>query len=310
MPDLSLEILPPRVYFERVATGQCLNFDLRLANRGGESRRLASIAVEIFDANGALVLRRVVDEHGLRPAIETVPDRDVPPGGSLLVFNPVHTFSAGLDLRTVRCTCVLDGETVATEASPAEYNQRTQLYLPLQGRVLLASGHDFISPHRRIDPDHPFAAQLGVRTNSGRFADDYSLEEDSLGAAVLAPGAGSVVAAVTDVSDNTFGPDGVEFAAPPPDPAAAIFGNHVVIDHGNAEFSVIGHLQHGSVELGVGDEVEAKQPIARLGLSGNTDFPHIHYQLQDGADARTAEGLPFRFEGLGPLEPGTVVEVA
>ena len=173
MPDLSLEILPPRVYFERAATGQCLNFDLRLANRGGESRRLASIAVEIFDANGALVLRRVVDEHGLRPAIETVPDRDVPPGGSLLVFNPVHTFSAGLDLRTVRCTCVLDGETVATEASPAEYNQRTQLYLPLQGRVLLASGHDFISPHRRIDPDHPFAAQLGVRTNSGRFADDY-----------------------------------------------------------------------------------------------------------------------------------------
>jgi hypothetical protein len=47
-----------------------------------------------------------------------------------------------------------------------------------------------------------------------------------------------------------------------------------------------------------------------MGLSGNTDYVHIHYQLQDGPDARTADGLPFRFAGLGPLEPGTSVEVA
>ena len=87
-----------------------------------------------------------------------------------------------------------------------------------------------------------------------------------------------------------------------------IFGNHVVIDHGNGEHSVLGHLEHGSVEVEEGDEVEAKQHIARLGLSGNTDYPHIHYQLQDGSDARVAEGLPFRFEGHGPLVAGTIVE--
>ena len=73
MPELSLEILPPRVYAERVTTGRTLNFDLRFTNCGGESRRLASITVEVFDAKGACVLRRVVDEHGLRPAIEMVP---------------------------------------------------------------------------------------------------------------------------------------------------------------------------------------------------------------------------------------------
>ena len=73
---------------------------------------------------------------------------------------------------------------------------------------------------------------------------------------------------------------------------------------------MIGHLQHGSVEVEPGDDVQARQPIARLGLSGNTDYPHIHYQLQDGPDARTAEGLPFRFEGHGPLVAGTIVESA
>ena len=37
MPELALEILPPRVYVERGAIGQRLNFDLRLENDGGET---------------------------------------------------------------------------------------------------------------------------------------------------------------------------------------------------------------------------------------------------------------------------------
>jgi hypothetical protein len=307
---LSLEILPPRAYVERTALGQVLNFDLRFTNGDGDGARLSSIVVEVFDRHGERLLRRVVDEHGLRPAIETVGERDVPGGGSLLVFNPVHTFPAQIDLATVRCTCCVGEAVLVAEIAPRGYEQTTTLFLPLTGRVLVASGHDFLSPHRRIDPGHPFAAELGVRTNSGRFADDYTLEADPLGAVVHAPGAGAVVAARGDVPDNSLGCDGVEFAPLPADPAGAIFGNHVVLDHGNREFSVVGHLQFGSVEVEAGHPVEAMQPIGRLGLSGNTDFPHIHYQLQDGPDARTAEGLPFRLEGLGPLEAGTTVDVA
>jgi len=310
VPGVSLELLPARVYVERAAAGRLLNFDLRLTNTGLEDRRLTAVEVEVLDRAGTRVLKRVADEHGLRPAIETIPDRVVPADGSLLVFNPFHTVPAAVDLHTVRCTCTLEDETVRGETSPVEYEQRTELHLPLSGRVFVAAGHDFLSPHRRIDPDHPFAAQLGVRTNSGRYADDYTQEVDAFGAPVRAPGAGTVVAALADVPDNTLGPGGVEFAEPPPDPAAAIFGNHIVIDHGRGEFSLIGHLQHGSLEVEPGEAVEARQALARMGLSGNTDYVHIHYQLQDGPDARTAEGLPFRFAGLGPLEPGTSVEVA
>jgi hypothetical protein len=194
------------------------------------------------------------------------------------------------------------------------FDLRFTLHLPLTGRVLVAHGHDFLSPHRRIDPSHPFAAELGLRANSGRYAEDYSLageeaEPTGFGAPVRAPGSGTVLVGLGDVLDNTPLPGGgVEFPTLPADPAAMIFGNHVVIDHGNGEFSILGHLQHGSVAVEVGDRVEAKQPIARLGLSGNTDFLHVHYQVQDGPDALVADGLPFRFEGLGPLEAGAVLE--
>jgi Peptidase family M23 len=282
----------------------------------------------------------------LRPPLETIPDRAVPANGSLRVFNPLHSFPPDVEPATVRCTCELHrpaaaaaadlpeewsemlehaqqgeflgreeatAETLVAEASPTEYEQKTELFLPLTGRVLVAEGHDFLSPHRRIDPEHPLAAGMGLHTNSGRYADDYSVagkdgEATGFGAPVRAPGAGTVIAAERDVPDNTPGPDGVEMPPTPSDPMAAIFGNYVMVDHGNDEVSILGHLQHASVEVEVGDRVEAKQPLARLGLSGNTDFLHVHYQLQDGSNVLVAEGLPARFEGLGPLVPGTIVE--
>src|SRR5215218_5485496 len=74
MPALSLELLPPRMYAERTALGQLLNFDLVFANAGDRAYELTSVALEVFDRDGARVFRRVLDEHGLRPAIHTIPD--------------------------------------------------------------------------------------------------------------------------------------------------------------------------------------------------------------------------------------------
>jgi Peptidase family M23 len=328
--DIVLELRPSPVYVERGAAGQLLNFDLEFANHSVSAYRLDSITLTAFDRSGRVVLRRTVDEHGLRPAIETIPHRVVPAGGSLLVFNPLHTFAPSLDLHELRCTCLLGGEEresvrVEAEVGPVAYEQDTDLFLPLSGRVLIAEGHDFVSPHRRIDPMHPFAAQLGLRVNSGRYADDYSLVNEAgelfaaegrhlddwlgFGAVVRAPGAGTVVTAAGHVPDNELASDGVQSLPQLDDPAAAIFGNHVVLDHGTGEFSVLAHLQHRSVEVRAGDSVDARQPIARLGLSGNTDFVHLHYQVQNGPDALVAEGLPFTFANVrGPLEAGTIVE--
>ncbi|HEY7421393.1 MAG TPA: M23 family metallopeptidase [Gaiellaceae bacterium] len=333
-PEVAVSALPARVFREELDGATALQFDLQLENNTDRSLRLTGIDYLGFDGQEALVLRRTVDEHGLRPGIEVIPERDVPALRTLLLFNPLCRFPRSLDLRRLHVRCHLevadadapDSFVAETDVRPVAYSPRVTLVLPLVGRVFVANGHDFLSPHRRIDPTHPIAIQFGVRTNSGRYADDFSLVDDAgslysrdglelrdwigFGAPVRAPGAGTIVAAVSSVPDNTFTSTGVEFAEPHEhEPAAAIFGNHLVIDHGSDEFSVLGHLEHDSVTVEPGERVDAEQRVGSLGLSGNTDFVHLHYQLQGRPDARLAEGLPARFANIDhPLEPGTIVD--
>lgn len=325
--EIAVSVLPAVVYREETNETAVLHFDLQLANATDTSLILRAIDYRGLDAHDAIVLRRTVDEHGLRPGIEVIPDRVVPAGGVSTVFNPLYAFSSSLGVSRLQLRCQFtaeDGRILEAEADvcPVSYLPRAALSLPLAGRVLVSGGHDFLSPHRRIDPTHPIAVQFGVRANSGRYADDLSLVDAAgnlfsgdggrlsdwlgFGAPVRAPASGTVVSAVASVADNELAHGGVEFAALPDDPAAAIFGNHVIIDHGNDEHSVLGHLQYESVAVALGDRVAARQPIARVGLSGNTDFVHLHYQLQAGPDPRLAEGLPTRFADIGPLEPGII----
>ncbi|MBT9471759.1 MAG: M23 family metallopeptidase [Pseudomonadota bacterium] len=53
-------------------------------------------------------------------------------------------------------------------------------------------------------------------------------------------------------------------------------GNGVVIDHGGGWETQYCHLASGSVAVKVGETVRAGRPIARIGLSGNTEYPHLH----------------------------------
>ncbi|WP_374469830.1 M23 family metallopeptidase [Phenylobacterium sp.] len=53
-------------------------------------------------------------------------------------------------------------------------------------------------------------------------------------------------------------------------------GNGVVIDHGNGWETQYCHLKRGSVRVAVGQPVASGDPIAQVGYSGNTEFPHLH----------------------------------
>ena len=72
-------------------------------------------------------------------------------------------------------------------------------------------------------------------------------------------------------------------------------GNHVVIDHGNAEYSVIAHFRKGTVSRKVGDSVQTGDLLGYCGNSGNSTEPHIHYHLQNSPRLGEAEGLPAQF---------------
>jgi hypothetical protein len=57
-------------------------------------------------------------------------------------------------------------------------------------------------------------------------------------------------------------------------------GNSVLIDHGDGWLTLYAHLKKGSVAVAPGDLVLQGQKLGLVGLSGNTEFPHLHFEVK------------------------------
>ena len=85
------------------------------------------------------------------------------------------------------------------------------------------------------------------------------------------------------------------------------FGNHVIIQHSNDEYSLLAHLENDSIGVNVGDTVKMKQLIGRCGRSGNAPEPRLHMRVMNHPDVDSATALPIRWKGrLRPVR-GKVV---
>ncbi|MEM8752659.1 MAG: M23 family metallopeptidase [Pseudomonadota bacterium] len=70
-------------------------------------------------------------------------------------------------------------------------------------------------------------------------------------------------------------------------------GNGVVIDHGGGWETQYCHLARRSVGVAAGDRVQAGDALGRMGLSGNTEFPHLHFSVRkDGATVDPFDARP------------------
>jgi hypothetical protein len=159
------------------------------------------------------------------------------------------------------------------------------------------------SPHTRallpIDGNRYLAQRYAVdwlRIDDGGFwwHGDPAKNESYFvfGDAVYSATSGVVVSTRNDLPENT-----------PPNPLPNLdvdnaLGNHVIVDIGDGRFATYAHLQPGSVQVSVGDRVDRGQPLGRVGNTGSSTAPHLHFHVTDSSAGNgiLSNGVPYVFD--------------
>jgi murein DD-endopeptidase MepM/ murein hydrolase activator NlpD len=91
----------------------------------------------------------------------------------------------------------------------------------------------------------------------------------------IAPKGTSVLAAADGIVDfindnsNVGGPDASYW----------FYTNFITIRHSNGEFSRYDHLEYKSSKVGLNQKVHAGDEISKVGMTGFTFIPHLHFQV-------------------------------
>ncbi len=91
---------------------------------------------------------------------------------------------------------------------------------------------------------------------------------------------------------------------PEKDDLRSVAGNYVIMkcyDHVYASFA---HLQTGSVTVSAGQAVNKGEVLGKVGHSGNSTAPHLHFQLMDSSNLLSAKGIPCAFEQYESFQDG------
>ena len=153
--------------------------------------------------------------------------------------------------------------------------------LPLDGQLFTAQR--FAIDWEQLD------AQGRIYVGDPKLPDSYVI----YGKPIYAVAAGTVVTAVDGLPDTPPG------ALPASIPIEQADGNHVVLDLGGGRFALFAHMKPDSVLVRAGDKVRAGQLIGRVGTSGNSSEPHLHFHVVDGPSPLASNGLPYLLDGFG-----------
>jgi urea transporter len=102
--------------------------------------------------------------------------------------------------------------------------------------------------------------------NDGTKLQDFNCYE----LPIIAPAAGYIVKVLDNIEDNTVGDVNLH----------QNWGNTVIIKHAEGFYTKLSHLKIDTIKVKEGDYVSKGDKIAKLGNSGRSPEPHLHFQLQ------------------------------
>jgi hypothetical protein len=244
---------------------------------------------------------------------EKTPRTTIPAGGTAKVLMDVsYPAGARLPRRLDHELVVSPGPKGSVElsrfdAAPTRVGRKAALVVapPLRGPgwVVINGCCDEYTSHRssllaidgRLSEGERFAIDFVQMTPAGRITEgpnDVLANYPFYGDEVLSATAGTVVGVKDRLPD---GPIDFELA---PREAGDAGGNHVVVQVAPHVYAYYAHLIPGSVTVKVGQRVRVGQALGMLGNSGNSNAPHLHFQLMDGPSPLGSEGIPYTFSSF------------
>jgi murein DD-endopeptidase MepM/ murein hydrolase activator NlpD len=160
-------------------------------------------------------------------------------------------------------------------ATDAKAEEVISLVLPIRCQPGLTCFFQNYVDHDASDKVRDY--RCGGRSYDGHDGTDIrirNLEIQRQGIEVLAAAPGRVVGTrndMEDVSVKTAGKAAI---------AGKECGNGAVIEHANGWRTQYCHMAKGSVRVNAGDQLKTGQPIGLVGLSGDTEFFHLHFTVR------------------------------
>ncbi len=157
------------------------------------------------------------------------------------------------------------------------------------GGIKKEDSHSWDIPNQRYAYDFEIRDENNLPYKGDYFQIEnyYSYNKD-----IIAPSDGIVLEVCNKYEDTKIKKDRVITCD-----VDEVRGNFIIIKHKHNECSVICHIKKDSFKVKVGDIVKCGQPIAKVGNSGNTNGPHIHFQIQNNP-TDNALGIPITFHNI------------